>query len=331
MKRKTKILISCSAVLLLLFSMALSCFGAVSDIEDSIIVDSIFYCANDSYSSLKKLSSETIEVGDTLETSTSFMSADRLPNFFLQEMNFYSSSGLPLMESGKTYKFVFSNLYDYIDDPIHGVKYLQKVDQIRVNMWYTDGTYGGFKDYDANGFLYSSSNYRSHFEVELTSNKPVDHMYIRLYYDIADFGLPFYTSSSDLSDVIYHLGVDSFHVSREEVFPTANSGAFDDYGSAEGELMESTSGGLQDVTSAFGNLTNVLSPNGSMYKGVLFMGSLMKEFVNKIPDLNDIILVSLAIGVITIILGFGADITIKSLKNSGNRQKQNTGKNKGGK
>lgn len=100
------------------------------------------------------------------------------------------------------------------------------------------------------------------------------------------------------------------------IYPVADSKTFDDYSDQEGDLIDATSGGLDDAIDAFNNIGNLFTPNGSMYKGVLFMGSLMRDLVGDLPAFGDIVLVALSLGLVTFVLGTGVDLAVRSFKGS---------------
>ncbi len=332
MKRYYKLIFSFVLCIVFIFGMSLPSLAAISNLDDTVVVDRVYCSSSSDYLSVQSIVGHTYSPGDTVENNGSFLSVSVVPNYFYEQFNVYSSTGLPIADSARTYSFILSNFYSYIDSP-KGVKYLKSVDRVAVSLYYSDGSNSSYSDLDDAEFVYSSDSNTNYIQFNISPSKPVLKFHLRYYYSILDFGLSFLNSNSDVSDYIYYIGTRNFKIEREEVFPSTDSTALNDYAGKEKELIDATSGGMQEFQSVTNNLDQAFLPSSSIYRGAMFFGNIMSDIVGTIPDLNMIILVSLAIGIVMVVLGsvlfsMGAGSSGKRVSKS--KPSSNT-KTKGGK
>ncbi len=330
MNKKNK-LISVVICFALLFSISFSCFGLIANIEDTLVLERVHYSGTtiNNYDHIVRIHEEYIAQGEDVYTADSFMDAPQYPNYFFQQFNVYSSSGLPIAEGGHTYSFFISNFLNSIDSIEHGVVHLSSISKVRLIYQYSDGSWTDYfevTDYDF-GLTEKNSNY---LKFNVNPRLDLERFHVQIYYDIEDFGIPFFnaynTTAEELSETVYIFGTESFNIDREEVYPVADGSTINNYANEEKELIDATSGGLQEITSLSNNLTQAFLPSSSIYRGAMFFGNFMSDIVGTIPDLNMIILVSLAIGIIMVVLG---SVLFTAGSGRGNKVKGNKG-SKGG-
>lgn len=321
---KKRLFISFVCFVLLVCSFLLPCSAALSDFEDTLTLNYVYGSADSSFTDYYRYSEETISQGQTTEEHTTLSNRDIIPNYFFHEFNLYSSTGLPIAEGGKKWNFMIGNFYDKIDHYQYGEKYLEAVGEIWIRFKYSDGYWSAnYQDKAAQfNFDENSKKCTLSFTLSPTAKKQITQIQIKYFCDYSDFGLPKFTSSTDLFECFYICGWDNFVVTREEVFPTADSSSFDHYHEVEDALLDDTGEGLLEAGDTFNHLSRYLAPTGSFFKGTLFIGNLLGDLISRVPFLNDLLQISLALGLLMVVIGG----VMFSLGAGGGRGKKNASK-----
>lgn len=338
---KRKYFIVSVSFLLIVSSLLLPCSAALSNIDNTLVIDRLYYTSYSDYSDYKLLTQTTHNQGETYDSSQSLGQAVWTPNYFFEQFHIYSSDGLPIAEGGKKWRFTIANVYNYISvdqEQLGGEYFLSKVDEFRIWFTYTDGTESSRYIENSAKYFFSEDMGLCTITFPLAPSRPnadVLRISVQMRFDITDFGLPRFNANTDLYEFIYHIGTNDFMVSRDEVFPSPNGTVINNYENAETQLFDSTAGGRNAVGSVFTSLSSIFSRSSSLYRGVSFVGNLMSDIVeDALPDVDNLITVSLALGIVTIIIGFGAEAVFSRRRSSSgtksNSKSKNNAKAKGG-
>lgn len=316
-------------LLCLVFSLvALPCFGL--ELTDSDAVSRGYYhygSQSGNYDALTKLFQEDLYFEGSGEFRRSYeYNPGYAPNY-LRSVFDCVATGLPyLIKAGEQGEVTISNFF--ISYLISDTRYyLSSVNRITFEYVYTDNTREQV-EVSTSSFYGSNSDRLNAFVFDYYAKKNVRAFNFYFYYNTSNFGLPMFTSSTDLEDLYLLVGFDDYSIKFEPTYSSANPGALDDYENSERELFDATSGGIGEITSVTNNLTQAFAPSSSIYRGTMFFGNFMSDLVGNVPDLNMIILVSLSIGIVTIIIGFGAEYAGRRIGHA-NRMRNNKN-NKGG-
>lgn len=304
--------------------LLLPCSAAVGDIEKAVIIDRVYGSATSDYAEYYLFDQLTLKQGESGNITTSFAAVPEVTNYFFDQFHFYLSDGLPIASGGSSWKFLLSNYYNRITHEETGSHYLTRVNQIRVYFTYADGQQSGIIYDTGTNYYYDQVSGMSNlsFNIKPTRNVDVIRITVQVRSDISCYGLSPLTSSDNLYDYYFDLEYVNVSLARTEVFPSADGAPIEDYANEEKELIDATSGGLQEITSLSNNLTQAFLPSSSIYRGAMFFGNFMSDIVGTIPDLNMIILVSLAIGIIMVVLG---SVLFSVGSGRGNKVKGNKG------
>lgn len=303
MTKKLKILLSCMTILTLLCGLLLPCSAVMADIADTLVLDRQYGSASSSYSNYKVYNNQTYSPGLSTESNVSFASNSIIPNYYWEDFNIYSNTGLPIAEGGKSWQIALYNFYNYLYHEQNGTFFLKSINRIIIWCVYTDGT-SSARTYNEGTFTPgTSSTSFSSFIFQISPEKDVKNIRVQLEFDYSDYGISMIPSTADPYDYMFVLGCNDFKVAREQVFPTANSGAFDNYHSVEQGALDASQGGIDEANSALGNIGNLISPGKDNYNGILFFGNLMRDFTDDLPDLSDVLWISLGLGLCMVIIG----------------------------
>lgn len=303
MTKKFKIVLSCITVLTLLFALLLPCSAVISDLSDTLVVDRQYGSASSDYSNYKMYNNQEYSQGETTESQVSFAYRDIIPNYYWEDFNISSPSGLPIAEGGRTYQFALYNFYNYLYHEQDGIFYLKGFNRSIVWCVYTDGTSSSRVYNNASFVAGTSTTIYSSLQFQIKPDKPVKTIRVQIEFDYADYGIDKVTSADDPSDYIFTLGCNDFKIAREEVFPTADSGAIDDYHEAEEDALNKAQDGITEMNNVFEIFGNAITPGKDNYNGILFFGNLMRDLTHRIPDFSDIVWISLGLGLCMVIIG----------------------------
>lgn len=332
--------------IVVIFSLLmLPCSALVSDVEDTLVLDRVFYNSNSSSSNLKELFSMTLSQGLTDEDNRAMHITTKTPNYFVEQFQIYSSSGLPIMDK-RTYEFSLQGLVNRIeiddDTDVSGIYNVKTLRERSVKVYYTDGTSTTYSPdgFSSFSFYPTGDSYTYSFSFSLNATKEVKQINIRLFYSLIDYGIPYLDGSEDLFDWIYYLGSEDFRITRDETYLTASNGIVNDAHDREQGLLNDSFSDFQQFIYNFDTTQNLLRPStsasldqGGIYKGALFIGNLMKSVVEEMPFLNNLLTISLSVGVFTIVLGLAAEAFsprhVKSSNPKKERKRKVKDKNKG--
>lgn len=217
---------SISLFFCLFLSFILPCSAAVSDIDDTLVVDSFLYATDSSYTDTVWLAHHELIQGETSkEVSKTFAQVpdnEVRPNYFRQELQIKSSSGLPICDANNDYKFSLSGFYTFLNDQVNhpGLYYLSSIDRVQYQLKYTDGTWSSINRSNLDTF-FEDNFYGVSIEI-FSGNKDVETIYIGLYYDLSDFNYPGdfnQVQIEDWSSISFNAGVNDFTVTREHFLP----------------------------------------------------------------------------------------------------------------
>lgn len=303
MSKRLKILLSCMTILTLLCALLLPCSAVMADIADTLVLDRQYGSASSDYSNYKLYNSQTYSQGLSTEDNASFGSHSIIPNYYWEDFNIYSNTGLPIAEGGKSFQIALYNFYNYLYHEVDGIFFLKSINRSIVWCIYTDGT-SSARTYNEGIFTPGTSlTSLASFIFQINPEKDVKNIRVQLEFDYADYGIDKVTSSDDLYDYIFYLGCVDFKVAREQVFPSADSGAINKYHKEEQEALNKSQEGITASNNVFTIFSNLITPGKDNYNGILFFGTLMTEFTDALPDLSDIIWISLALGLCIVIIG----------------------------
>lgn len=303
MTKKLKIVFSCITVLTLLSVLLLPCSAVISDLSDTLVVDRQYGSASSDYSNYKMYNNQEYSQGETTESQVSFAYRDIIPNYYWEDFNISSPSGLPIAEGGRTYQFALYNFYNYLYHEVDGIFYLKGFNRSIVWCVYTDGTSSSRVYNNASFVAGTSTTIYSSLQFQIKPDKPVKNIRVQIEFDYADYGIDKVTSADDPSDYIFTLGCNDFKIAREEVFPTADSSAIDNFHNAEEDALNDAQEGITQMNNVFSIFKGLIVPGRGLYNGILFFGNLMRDFYEGIPDLGDILWMSLALGLCIVIIG----------------------------
>lgn len=303
MTKKLKILLSCMTILTLLCGLLLPCSAVMADIADTLVLDRQYGSASSSYSNYKVYNNQTYSPGLSTESNVSFSSNSIIPNYYWEDFNIYSNTGLPIAEGGKSWQIALYNFYNYLYHEQNGTFFLKSINRIIIWCVYTDGT-SSVRTYNEGTFTPgTSSTSLSSFIFQISPEKDVKNIRVQLEFDYADYGISMIPSTADPYDYMFVLGCNDFKVAREQVFPSADSGAIDEYHEEEEKTLNKAQEGITASNNVFTIFSNLITPGKDNYNGILFLGSLMTDLTDALPDLSDIVWISLALGLCMVIIG----------------------------
>lgn len=271
---------------------------AYFDPDSTVVVDQCFQSLSGQTGTYTKLFSVGMPLGSDYETS---VLGNSYAKYFRNEFFIRTNNGTNLFNSGDRGVLTLENFYLSLDAGSSGFRFLKGISKIDAWYFYSDGS-GETITYDISSFF--TDNDYIFLNVPVDVKKDVVSCYLSIYFDVTDFNFSF---NETFDDFVLNVGSNDFNYYFTPSYSSADPGVLDDYENSERELFDATSGGIGEITSVTNNLTQAFAPSSSIYRGAMFFGNMMSDIVGQIPDLNMIILVSLAIGIVTIIIGFASE------------------------